>query len=171
MLLDISVALKNPGEIFDFSTRIAVEPQNIYGQTYYISSVNVDGIYTVNEDDIILSGNVSFVVTTQCARCLNNVEKNINAKFSESFSSKDKLNNNDADEYNDERSIFYDDYKINLSRLIEEIIITNIPLKMVCEDNCNNIVSTIEDVLQPDNIEQDNPFLILKDVFNNDEEV
>lgn len=168
MLLDISVALRNPGEVYNFSTEIAMEPQNIYGQTYNIDSVIIDSIYTANEGEVYFSGKVSFDITTQCARCLNNVKEHVSTDFSEIFSSS-AINVGEIQEKYD-YNILLDGYNINVTQFVHQVVIANIPLKIICQNGCKNTTLYIDNDNNHDSLEN-NPFLILKNVFNNDEEV
>lgn len=171
MLLDISSALKNPGEIYNFSTEITINAQNIYGQSYFIGPVVLEGIFTSMDDEILVSGEIFYSVSTQCARCLKDITQNFKLKFSESFKKK-LLRDIESDDIFDDECFYYDGYQIDISEMVEQIIITNIPIKMICKDGCNNpILSYIDEESREHITEKENPFNILKDAFKNDEEV
>lgn len=170
MLLDISSALKNPGQIFDFSMEIALDSKDIYGQTYSIDTIEVDGIYTTVDDDVLVSGTIFFELYTNCARCLKEISEQFNVEFSETFK-QNTYREADEEDLFDEECFFYDGYQLDLKDMIDQIILTNIPIKMVCGNECVNPVSQYDEVVQEKSSETDNPFNVLKNVFKNDEEV
>ncbi|MDY5730501.1 MAG: DUF177 domain-containing protein [Eubacteriales bacterium] len=169
MLLNISSALKNVGEVYDFSITVNIPAQNIYGETLEIEPVNVNGIFTSTGTEILLSGILETEVYGNCAVCLKTVSEHITAKFSEVFmKSREYVPNEDSDV----EVFLYDGYEIDLSEMVLQNIIPQLPLKFICKANCNGNNAFIkEDAFNSESLPKDNPFSVLQKLLKNDEEV
>lgn len=168
MLLDVSQALKNVGEVYDFNLELTIPSQNIYGETYEIDSVLISGIYTYTGKEMLVSGKVETTVHGKCGICLKSLFEPIYTKFSEVFVKHNGFN--DEVEDSEIELFYFDGSKIDLSEMILQILLPLLPMKFRCEQNCDiNNVFLQEDSIH--DIEIENPFNVLQKLLNNDEEV
>ncbi len=92
-------------------------------------------------NEVLVKGNIEFVMIQSCNRCLNRFSKNINMDISLSYnlSSKDlhvkdkQLIKNELDE-----EIYFSD-EIDLFQIIKEQAFLNIPMKSLCSEDCKGL--------------------------------
>ncbi len=72
--------------------------------------------------EVLVSGDVSTVITCSCARCLTNFDKKIDAKFKQSFEEVEPV--------------------VDVDYFIKEAVVLDLPLKAVCKDDCLGLCPT-----------------------------
>lgn len=95
------------------------------------AAINV--LVEVYPDEVYCSGTVSYEITAPCSRCLSPVTKTRSIDFDERF-----LPTSRKDEEDDE-ALIYDRDKINLTRFINELIMTDMPYSVLCSDDCKGL--------------------------------
>lgn len=168
MLLDVSSALKNVGEVYDFSLEVEIPPQNIYGETYEIDPVLITGIFTSTGNEILVSGTLETNVHGKCGTCLKSLSEEIYTTFSETFVKQYEFEVSEGLE--DVELFYYDGVEIDLSEMLLQLLLPLLPMKFRCDNNCdtNQIILQEEDLAS---IEKENPFSVLQKLLKNDEEV
>lgn len=105
-----------------------------------ISPVNVNGRLYVIDDRLYLNLQVRTELSVNCSRCLESFtypfKSSINAEFVH-----ESLFNREEDEVDDD-IIYYQEADIDLAELVKEHIIMNIPMKLVCNENCQGLCSS-----------------------------
>lgn len=168
MLLDVASALKNVGEVYDFSLSVTVPPQNMYGETYEIDPILFTGIFTSTGSEILLSGNMETQVHGKCGICLKPLSETIYTKFSETFVKQHDYIDDEVDA--DMELFYYDGHTIDLTEMTMQLLLPLLPMKLCCEQNCDTS-NVFLDEEQLSNIDQENPFNVLQKLLKNDEEV
>lgn len=167
MQLDISQSFKDLQDVYEFSITESIEPISIYGETIEVDPVDFNGFYTVNDDDIIVSGELTTTIHGKCGVCLKAVSKPITAKFNEVFV---KLNEYTEKDESDE--VFYYTGKIiDITDAVLLNLTTQIPMKFKCSTECENQNLYIDEDDFEARSDNENPFNVLQDFFKNDEEV
>lgn len=168
MLLDVSSALKNVGEVYDFSLEVKIPPQNIYGETYEIDPVLITGIFTSTGNEMLISGTLESNVHGKCGICLKPLSEEIYTTFSETFVK--QFDSEVSSDLEDVDLFYYEGVEIDLSEMLLQLILPLLPMKFRCDNNCDNsqIVLQEEDL---ENIKKENPFSVLQKLLKNDEEV
>ena len=98
------------------------------GGLKFDGAVKVNG--TVYSDDCGVSaeGTVKFTVVGECGRCLEKAAEKITAEFNEKFS---KVKT-------DETYLYVND-SVDLTDLINDTILINLPLNLLCKKSCKGI--------------------------------
>ncbi|SHF36208.1 YceD family protein [Caloramator proteoclasticus] len=90
--------------------------------------IHIEGTLNKNEDGIFFKGNIFAKVKTVCSRCLDEVVKDLNIDFEEEFNKSQ-----------DELGYTINDNKIDITKLIEDNIFLNVPLKTLCSESCKGL--------------------------------
>jgi hypothetical protein len=83
LLLDISRAMRAPGEEIPFLHCDAIPPQVIFGETVAFSDVTLSGFLTSVEDHLRIWGTLHAVAHGHCAGCLQPVDYPVEVPFDE----------------------------------------------------------------------------------------
>lgn len=165
MIINIS-ELTN-GETYTLSFNEQLDKEKISFQRDVIDfsePVEVSGKIYLKEKILVLRGNIKTKIALHCARCLNEFLCDINFKFDEEI-----LVSQDG-------SNILENEKVDLSNLILENILLNIPIKPLCKVQCKGLCSNCGQNLNNKNCncqgEYIDPRLTkLKDFFEEDKEV
>lgn len=68
MFLDVSIALKNPGEQFPFRAEQEIAPQEIGGETVSFDPAVLEGTFSAEEDQVTLEGTLKAVAHATCGK-------------------------------------------------------------------------------------------------------
>ncbi len=95
-----------------------------------VTPVKVYGTVIIVEDDkVILEGEIYFSVKGECTRCLEQTEISRVAQFYE------ELEEGNPDSYPIKSQ------RIDLKKIVDDAIIMNAPLNLLCEEGCKGICS------------------------------
>lgn len=90
--------------------------------------IHIEGTLNKSEDGIVFKGNILAKVKTVCSRCLDEVVKDLNIDFEEEFK-----------KTQDELGYTISDNHIDITKLIEDNIFLNVPLKTLCSESCKGL--------------------------------
>ena len=94
---------------------------------------SVKGVVEIYPDKAYLSGELCFTVIGECSRCLSAAKENLTVKFDEEF----RPAPCDDDSVN-----VYEKGVLRLDPLIDQLILTNIPLTILCKKDCKGLCHT-----------------------------
>ncbi|GAB6170021.1 DUF177 domain-containing protein [Clostridium carnis] len=97
-----------------------------------VEAVEVEGEITSNSDVIVLTASVKTKLELHCSRCLEAFIYPIDIDIEERFT-----NNKELQE--DEEVIFVDSDKIDITEIVENSIISTLPIKRLCTDDCKGL--------------------------------
>lgn len=126
MILDLN-AIKRSGKtqttfFFEYNAELDVA----LPKTELLLPVKVQGEAFISGDDSAeVEGEVTFTLSGECTRCLSNAEKTFTVEFSESFGGEDGYPIVNG--------------KIDLSKMVDDIVITNTPVAFLCKDDCKGL--------------------------------
>ncbi|RDY28693.1 DUF177 domain-containing protein [Romboutsia weinsteinii] len=140
-----------------------------------ISPLNLNGKISNTNKGLYLNADVDFTILDHCARCLENVEVSIEYSI-QGFLVKEE--DFDEDSFEDYDAFIYDNQEINLVKVIEQTIGFNMPLSILCKEECKGLcqdcganlnkeecscseIANDEEIIDP-------RFAKLKDIFKND---
>lgn len=91
--------------------------------------------------EVVISGTIEADVELQCSRCLKDFRSMLTVPVNVTYNSVDNLMGKDKHELKvDELDMgFYSGDELDLSDLIKEQIILNLPMKPLCNDSCKGI--------------------------------
>ncbi|MCI1959602.1 MAG: DUF177 domain-containing protein [Clostridia bacterium] len=167
MFVDISeiMMIKDGNVSFDFSENFDAK-DFMPDVNKFLSPVSVEGTVTNIKGDFHLKGNGKTVVEMSCSRCLKPVNVNIEFELDEIFSNKSK----------EEEVETFTGNTIELSSVVKKCILLNLPMKVLCDEDCKGLCPVCGKDLNEGDCECDttyiNPkFESLRSLFKVDEEV
>lgn len=132
MFIDISAIIKVYGGSIKVNFEQDLLDENINGKTLKFSKpVVVEGSLTNLDNILIFEGNVSGTIKSDCDRCLKQLEYNFNYIISEKFSTQMIVD--------DEEINLFQGNKIDLTEIVRNNIILNLPIQYLCKDNCEGL--------------------------------
>ena len=169
-MLDVSKALKNPGQIFPFEAEVEIEEMEVLSDPVHFVDVRVEGEYLCAGDNrISLKARVSAQADTRCSRCLEPVRIPVNAEVDAIFDR--QPDPEDPDLYSFEAST------VELTDPVRDALVLELPMRVLCSPECKGLCPVCGINLNKDTCtcqegaEVVNPFSALKNIVLNDEEV
>lgn len=169
MLMDVSLALKNPGQSYPFETTVEIEPMVVLDDPVRFTSVCLKGTFTGAGDSVRMTGTITADVESRCALCLEPVTTQVEAEVDVSFVK-------DADPEDDE-AFPLNGYRVDVQPVAEEALVLEIPMRFLCSEDCKGICPVcganrnIAPCTCQEGGERQNPFSALRELLTEDEEV
>ena len=167
-MLDISAALKAPGNIFNFSQELAISPVMSLGEEVALDNVELEGEFFGVGQVVSIRGTVYATVHAHCARCLEPVDEEMEFPFEAEFS---RTPDEDKDEY------LITGHQVELEDAVREAIVLGLPLRFLCDENCKGLCPQCGTNLNKgtcacgrgaESSTRPNPFAALADWFSED---
>lgn len=150
MLLDISRALRAPGEDFPFLHRDEIPPQEVFGETIVFRDVLLSGHYSFAGESLQIRGTLTAVADGVCGGCLKPVQYPIEVEFDEIFTRQSRYPQTKEEDFlEEEERLMFEGSKVELSHLALTLAVLDLPLRFTCGEDCPAL-----DAFQP---EDDNP--------------
>ena len=170
MSLDVSKALKNPGQLYPFAERVTLEAMDVLSDPVRFADIRVQGEYLCTGDDrISLKAEVSADAETRCSRCLEPVSVPVKAGLDVVYDR--QPDPGDPDLYSFEAST------IELTDAVRDALLLELPMRILCAEDCRGLCPVCGINLNKgsctcqEGAEVLNPFSALKNIVLNDEEV
>lgn len=170
MKVDLSSVIKVTGAEVKLSSTVGFGDAEFLGETYrFIEPLKVEGRVYNNGQSLTLEANVSGRMVTECARCLDEVEADVEFSVHELLSQREE----GADE--DEDIILFDGYEIELDDIIADHFLMNISGRYLCSDNCKGLCPVCGQNLNHGECDCDNEYIdprwqALADIINQTKE-
>lgn len=175
MLLDISRALRAPGEDFPFLHREAIPPQEIFGETVTFDDTLLSGHFSLAGESLHIRGMLRTTAHGCCAGCLKPVSFPMEIPFDEIFTRQGHCPQEEETPGEEERLVF-EGSKAELSHLALTLAVLELPMRFVCGENCPAL-----DAVRPDDtplthacqkdMPDQHPFSALQQLLTKDQEV
>lgn len=171
MLIDISELLSVDGK--DIEVSADIEMQRFVSRICDYEIIRKEPLlvklHNAGKRRFSLDTTVDITLLMQCGRCLENVEYNL------CFNVKKEIDMNESDEEKDKLFYISDD-KLDVEKLIYNEILVNLPMKVLCSENCKGICNRCGANLNSqtcncDTTELDPRMSKIRDIFNNFKEV
>ncbi len=185
--IDVSKALKQPGEQFAFKYSGIPDMPGIE----FAGPLAVNAEYSVTGSGVRVFGWLRAVIATECTRCLGNIDFAIGHQFDELFEkaggSKAERSNaagrQDAHQeaaYDSETgetvegNYTFTGETLGLDKLVYDAIMLDIPPKLLCSEHCKGLCQKCGANLNEtdcgcdldDGVDESNPFAKLKNLFD-----
>ena len=175
MLLDISRALRAPGEEIPFLHRDAVPPQEIFGETVEFSDVLLSGHYSVMGDSLHIHGTLTAQAKGHCAGCLQPVTLALEIPVDEIFTRRPRYPQTEESP-EDQEGWMFEGSKVELSHLVMTLAVLELPMRFECGPDCPALLPLRpEDTLSTHACQKDmpdqHPFSALQQLLTKDQEV
>ena len=136
MIVQFSDLLSKNGRKKEINLSSTFEPIKFEGEEIkVIDKVLVDGIVTSMEDVLVLNASIKTNLELQCSRCLDTFIYPIDIDIEERFT-------NNKDLLDDEEIIFVEGDVLNITEVVENSIISTLPIKRLCNKNCKGLCSS-----------------------------
>lgn len=99
----------------------------------FSAPAQADILVEVYPEEVYISGVLTYKISAPCSRCLKNTESFRSIEFDERF-----LPSQRADEEEDS-ALVYERDKIDLTPYFNELILTDLPLSILCKENCKGL--------------------------------
>ena len=167
-LLEVSRALKSPGQSFPFEETLTLEPMEVLSDPVSFEDIHVRGEYLcAGKARISLRAEVSARADTRCSRCLTPVSIPMTAQIDAAF---DRAPDpDDPDLYSFEAST------IELTDAVRDALLLELPLQVLCQPDCKGLCPVCGINLNKgtctcqEGAEVVNPFSALKNIVLNEE--
>ena len=169
-MLDISKALKYPGQAYLFESDCEIEEMEVLNDPVQYEDVLIKGEYFgAGNDKVSLKGTVTAVVTSRCAKCLESVSLPLQAELDAQFAR--QLDPEAPDLYT------YESSKVDLTDAVRDALLLELPYRFLCSEDCKGLCSICGANLNlgtwtcQEGYNVTNPFSALKALVQNNEEV
>lgn len=138
MIIDLITLEKSPYEL-----EFAVAPENIEldDEARLNNSAQVKGSLTKHIAQTDVEGTIAAEIELECSRCLQKIDKNFEIPFKAAFVAPEFATTAKEAELNAEDldvSVL-EGNKINLTELVREQILLNLPEQVFCSENCQGL--------------------------------
>ena len=100
-----------------------------------VDPVCVEGMITTYEDMLVMKATIKTKLNLTCSRCLDTFIYPIDIEIEERFTNNEELRN-------EEDVIFVEGDSINITEIIENSIISTLPIKRLCKSDCKGLCSS-----------------------------
>lgn len=111
-----------------------------FSQLKEVSLVKVKGTASKTADFYIIKGSITSDLKIQCSRCLNYFDYALECDYEELYVPEGIETNFDL--YEDDNIHLLESDEINLTKIVEETIILNLPYIPVCSEECKGLCQT-----------------------------
>lgn len=133
-------ALSKVGSMLTFEEVVPAEsfPDLIQLGEFH-SPLDIQVTVVKTESGFLVYGSASGDVTLRCSRCLESFVYHVEAEFDDEFVPQSSINSEpEFADLGDEVSTYQGDY-IDIKELITESVLLDVPMKVVCREDCKGI--------------------------------
>jgi len=170
LILDISYALKNPGQIYPFQAEVELPELIVLDDPVRFEGISLEGTFVGGGDSVRLEGVIRAVAHTRCCECLEPAQVALESDFDVMFVR--DPDPEDPDLYP------IDGYRIDLAPMAQEALLLELPMRVLCSESCKGICPVCGQnrniapcTCQEGGERHNNPFSALSELLTQDEEV
>lgn len=144
-----------------------VEPFYFEGEKITCSdNVKVEGNTTLDDEIVVMEANIKTKLLLSCSRCLDTFIYPIDIDIEERFTNNDQKSSDEV--------IFVQGDSIDITEIVENTIISSLPIKRLCKENCKGLcqvcgINLNNSTCTCDSDDVDVRFADLKALFTNKE--
>jgi uncharacterized protein len=167
-MIDVSAALKNPGQAYPFECALALEPMDVLSDQVRLSGILLKGDLTGAGESVSVRGTVRSTLTAHCARCLREVSQPLSADIDEVFV-------RESDPENPDQRLL-EGHEIDLTSPAREALLLEMPMRLLCREDCRGLCPVCGANLNetpcdcPKGPVRENPFAALRERIPSDDE-
>lgn len=129
--LNVTNALKNPGQEYPFSADVEIEEMDVLGDSVSFTDIAVKGTLVGTGETVGIEAAVTATVTSRCARCLEEAKLDVAADMKVEFARQPDPDN--PDQYSFEAST------VDLTEAVKDALLLEIPLRFLCSEDCKGL--------------------------------
>ncbi len=175
MLINLTDVFTSEGKVKKISTAFEKEFFSCMGNEYPVE----DGtevmltLTNIGAGEVLIEGNLKAVLEIPCDRCLQSVRVPVTAEFTHRVISPDQEKDTSSEE---EEQNFISGYELDVDALVNNEILMNMPVKVLCREDCRGICPVCGRNLNEgecgcDRFVPDPRMAAIKDIFNGNKEV
>ena len=167
--LNVSNALKNPGQEYPFVADAQIEDMVVLDDPIHFEAVKLEGTVLGAGESVNVLAKVSATVVTRCSNCLEEMELPVETEMDVRFSR--TPDPEDPDLY------VFDASTIDLMDAARDALLLELPMRFLCSEDCKGLCPQCGVNLNTGSCtcqeggEVTNPFAALKAIVLKDEEV
>lgn len=131
MLLDVSNALKNPGQAYPFELSLSLPSMEVLDDPVDFGTVTVSGTFTGAVESVSVKGHVEANVQSRCALCLADVACAVSAELDEVFTREPDPKDPDG------RPL--QGHSVELSDVVKDALLLELPIRFLCKADCRGL--------------------------------
>ena len=134
MKVDLSPVIKGTGAEIKLDTTVGFSDAEFLGESYrFLAPLKVYGRIYNNGQSLTLEADVRGRMKTECARCLDELETDVE------FSVNELLSQRKESQEDSEDIILFDGYEIELDDIIADHFLMNVSGRYLCSDDCKGL--------------------------------
>jgi uncharacterized protein len=167
-MVDVSNALKNPGQAYPFECPLALEPMDVLSDEVTLTDILLKGEMTGAGESVSVRGTVRATLVAHCARCLKEVSQPLKAEIDEVFV-------REVDPENPDQRLL-EGHEIDLTSPARESLLLEMPMRLLCRKDCKGLCPVCGANLNDKSCEclkgepKANPFSALEKLLPGDDE-
>ena len=167
--LDVSRALKNPGQIYPFEISPEIGEMEVFGDPIHFENVVASGEFFGTGARVSVRGHVTAEVHAHCAKCLEPVSEPLQADIDAVLAR--EIDPEDPDLY------YFEESSADFTDLVKDALILELPYRFLCSEDCKGLCTSCGTNLNlgtctcRTDVDDMNPFAALKAIAQNYEEV
>ena len=131
-----------------------------------VSETKIEGTLTYENDIVTMNINIKTDLELLCSRCLDAFIYPVDINIEERFTNNSHINNDDI--------VFVDGYTIDITEVAQNAIISSLPIKRLCKEDCKGLCQVCGTNLNKatctcNNVDVDIRFEALKALLDNKE--
>ena len=177
MPLDITAALRSPGEAFPFREEVKLEPQQVMGDTItFDGPVVLEGQFSMTDRVLHLWGDLTATAQGHCANCLEPANCPVRVAFSEVFlPAGQQPQLEESDQPDDVDRFAYDGQEADLHPMALTLAVLELPIRLLCKADCGGPLGELRKEptqhADQEDMPTEHPFSALRQLLNKDQEV
>lgn len=170
MMMDISQALRNPGQYYPFEAELELPEIEVLDDPVRFEGIRLEGTYVGGEESVRLEGTIRAVAHTRCSDCLEPAQVSLEGDFDVVFARDPDPEDPDLYPLNG--------YQIDIAPMAQEALLLAMPIRVLCSESCKGICPVCGQnrnhapcTCQEGGERHNNPFSALSELLTEDEEV
>ena len=129
--VDVSNALRYPGQEYPVEEDVLVEEMELSGDPIRFADIKVKGVLVGAEERVSVRADVSATLLSRCVKCLGAVSMPIRAQIDAVFAR--KMDPDDPDLY------VFGASTIELTDPVRDALILELPIRILCKEDCKGL--------------------------------
>ncbi len=175
MLVNLTDVFTNEGQVQELTVSYEADKFSSLSGTFFIKEKSpvVLKLSNIGQSKTLVQGRTKLVFVFPCDRCLRDVDYTFDLSFDSIVVSPDYI----GDDIEDEDSLeLMEGYHLNVDELINNELLLNWPMKILCKEDCKGICKVCgknlnDGVCGCDDFVPDPRMAVIKDLFNANKEV
>jgi Predicted metal-binding, possibly nucleic acid-binding protein len=167
--INVSKALKDPGQTYPITAQVELEDMEFFGDTVSFSTVTVEGTMVGTYDTVNIEATARCEARSLCARCRESVSLPITAQIHALYAR--EPDPEDPDQYS------FEAYTLDILDAARDAVVLELPFRFLCGEDCKGLCPKCGANLNAGPCtcqkgdDESNPFAALRSIVLNNEEV